>query len=166
MEQFGPMIRELRLSKGMTLNELAKDIVSVPFLSKYERGGSDISVAHFFQLMDRLNVRFSEFEVANLVSEQEKQDAFLEKYSYAVNNDNVILLHQLLADEKQYYQQSANIRHLHNQIILKQYINNMTHLPYNQEDSKVIKDYLMKVEDWHLYNIVLFGNSRYFIPFA
>ena len=38
MEQFGPMIRELRLSKGLTLNELAKDIVSVPFLSKYERG--------------------------------------------------------------------------------------------------------------------------------
>ena len=166
MEKFGPMIRELRLSKGLTLNELAKDIVSVPFLSKYERGGSDISVEHFFQLMDRLNVRLSEFEALNANLKQETQDSFLEKYSYAANNDNLILLNQLLADEKQYYQQSANIRHLHNQIILKQYINNMTHLPYNQEDSKVIKDYLMKVEDWHLYEIELFGNSIFFLPLA
>ena len=166
MEKFGPMIRELRLSKGLTLNELAKDIVSVPFLSKYERGGSDISVEHFFQLMDRLNVRLSEFEALNANLKQETQDSFLEKYSYAANNDNLILLNQLLADEKQYYQQSANIRHLHNQIILKQYINNMTHLPYSQEDSKVIKDYLMKVEDWHLYEIELFGNSIFFLPLA
>lgn len=166
MEKFGPMIRELRLSKGLTLNELAKDIVSVPFLSKYERGGSDISVAHFFQLMDRLNVRFSEFEVANLVSEQEKQDAFLEKYSYAVNNDNIILLRQLLTDEKQYYQQNSNVRHVHNQIILKQYIHNLSQLPYDQEGIKVIKDYLMKVEDWHLYEIELFGNSIFFLPLA
>lgn len=166
MEKFGPMIRELRLSKGLTLNELAKDIVSVPFLSKYERGASDISAENFFQLLDRLNVRLSEFEALNANLKQETQDAFLEKYSYAANNDNLILLNQLLADEKQYYQQSANIRHLHNQIILKQYINNMTHLPYNQEDSKVIKDYLMKVEDWHLYEIELFGNSIFFLPLA
>ena len=78
----------------------------------------------------------------------------------------MILLNQLLADEKQYYQQSANIRHLHNQIILKQYINNMTHLPYSQEDGKVIKEYLLQVEDWHLYEIELFGNSIFFLPLA
>ena len=123
MGKFGPMIREIRLAKGMTLNELARDIVSVPFLSKYERGTSDISAENFFQLLDRLNVRLSEFEALNANLKQETQDSFLEKYSYAANNDNLILLNQLLADEKQYYQQSANIRHLHNQIILKQYIN-------------------------------------------
>lgn len=166
MGKFGPMIREIRLAKGMTLNELARDIVSVPFLSKYERGTSDISAENFFQLLDRLNVRLSEFEALNANLKQETQDSFLEKYSYAANNDNLILLNQLLADEKQYYQQSANIRHLHNQIILKQYINNMTHLPYNQEDSKVIKEYLLQVEDWHLYEIELFGNSIFFLPLA
>lgn len=166
MGKFGPMIREIRLAKGMTLNELARDIVSVPFLSKYERGTSDISAENFFQLLDRLNVRLSEFEALNANLKQETQDSFLEKYSYAANNDNLILLNQLLADEKQYYQQSANIRHLHNQIILKQYINNMTHLPYNQEDSKVIKEYLLQVEDWRLYEIELFGNSIFFLPLA
>ena len=44
---------------------------------------------------------------------------YLEKYRYAANNDNLIIL---------------------NQLILKQYIHNMTHLPYNQEDSKVLKN--------------------------
>ena len=42
MEKFGPMIRELRLSKGLTLNELAKDIVSVPFLSKFSNHRSKL----------------------------------------------------------------------------------------------------------------------------
>ena len=42
----------------------------------------------------------------------------------------------------------------------------MTHLPYNQEDSKVIKEYLLQVEDWHLYEIELFGNSIFFLPLA
>lgn len=60
---------------------------------------------------------------------QETQDSLFKKYRYAANNDNLIILNQRLADEKKYYQQSANIRHLYNQIILKQYIHNMTHLP-------------------------------------
>lgn len=166
MGKFGPMIREIRLSKGMTLSELAEGIVSVPFLSKYERGTSDISAENFFRLLDRLNVQMSEFEYLNIVSEQVKQDTFLEKYSYAVNNDNLVLLNQLLSDEKRYYQQNGNVRHIHNQIILKQYINNMTKLPYSLDDSKVIKEYLLQVEDWHMYEIELFGNSIFFLPLS
>lgn len=76
----------------------------------------------------------------NAKLKQETQDSLFKKYRYAANNDNLIILNQRLADEKKYYQQSANIRHLYNQLILKQYIHNMTHLPYNQEDSKVLKN--------------------------
>lgn len=79
MGKFGPMIREIRLAKGMTLNELARDIVSVPFLSKYERGTSDISAENFFQLLDRLNVRLSEFEALNANLKQETQDSLFRK---------------------------------------------------------------------------------------
>ena len=42
--EMGALLKKIRLSKNLTLKELASDYLSVSFLSKFERGESDISL--------------------------------------------------------------------------------------------------------------------------
>ena len=51
--EMGALLKKIRLSKNLTLKELASDYLSVSFLSKFERGESDISLSRFFLLLDK-----------------------------------------------------------------------------------------------------------------
>ena len=59
--EMGALLKKIRLSKNLTLKELASDYLSVSFLSKFERGESDISLSRFFLLLDKLDVSIEEF---------------------------------------------------------------------------------------------------------
>ena len=47
MQPFGPTFKELRLEKNYTLKDTADRIVSVQFLSNFEKGVSDIKLTNF-----------------------------------------------------------------------------------------------------------------------
>ena len=49
--EMGALLKKIRLSKNLTLKELASDYLSVSFLSKFERGESDISLSRFFSFV-------------------------------------------------------------------------------------------------------------------
>ena len=68
MIQSGKIIYQLRLNKKLTQTQLAFGIISPSFLSRYERGETQISDANLFALLERLNTSFSEFEqfISNL----------------------------------------------------------------------------------------------------
>ena len=46
--EMGALLKKIRLSKNLTLKELASDYLSVSFLSKFERGESDIIKTIFY----------------------------------------------------------------------------------------------------------------------
>ena len=164
MDNYGKTIRELRKSKGLTIAELSKDIVSLPFLSKYERGSGDISTSKFFKLIDRLNVSMIEFEKVYLKDDDKSNCSFMDKLGKYVVSDNTVALNNLIEEEKQYYTEDKNIRHKHNVIILEQHLNKRCGLKYDANKIKIITNYLMMVDDWSYYEISLFGNSIFFIP--
>ncbi|MGY3750907.1 helix-turn-helix domain-containing protein [Vagococcus acidifermentans] len=62
----------LRKSKGFTMKEVAGGIVSTHFLSDFERGKSDISLANFIKLLSRINLSFEE------ISHAHESDSFAE----------------------------------------------------------------------------------------
>lgn len=92
MTNLGKTIRILRKSKNMTLAELAHGIVSLPFLSKYERNNSDISASNFLSLLDRLNVNLREFEELNSSGKEYSQKKFFKTYREAIISDDLFLL--------------------------------------------------------------------------
>ena len=62
-KEIGAAFRELRLQKGYTLKYAARGIVSVQFLSQFERGQSSISLARLAALLT--NIRVSVVELAS-----------------------------------------------------------------------------------------------------
>lgn len=62
MQKYGPYFRKLRQSKNVTLAELAADTgLTEGFISRFERGQSDITVSRFTALLNALNVAIEEF---------------------------------------------------------------------------------------------------------
>jgi transcriptional activator, rgg/gadR/mutR family, C-terminal domain len=163
-QQLGTIFRELRLSKGMTLEETSKGIVSLPFLSKFERGEHEITSNKFIRLLSRLNISYREFELILGHLEGYSQTAFLQQLSTALVNNDLTLLNQLYDDQKLLLKQYSDSRFEHNLIIISQYINLLNGLSFEPHKIKRITDYLYRVEEWGEYELVLFGNSLNFIP--
>ncbi len=61
MNEYGKTIRKIREEKGYTMQQLSDGILSTSFLSKFERGNSDISISYFFQILERLSLSYDEF---------------------------------------------------------------------------------------------------------
>ncbi len=160
----GVTLRELRQSKRMTLADTAKGIVSLPFLSKYERGKSDISATNFLELLNRLNVNLREFDEKNSRINQRSQKVFLSEYNEAVVSNDAYLFDQLINKEQSFFQQDGNYRHAHNIILMKQWMNSINGLPFNHDQVKVLTSYLLQVEDWSHYELELFGNGLFCFP--
>ena len=60
MKKFGESLRIIRKAKGITIKQAAGDIVTPAFLSKVERGKSDISFSKLVEILDRMNVDIHE----------------------------------------------------------------------------------------------------------
>src|SRR5690625_4054848 len=59
--EYGQTLRMIRKQKGITLKKLAEGICSVSFLSKFERGDSDITLGLMTRILDKLMMNFDEF---------------------------------------------------------------------------------------------------------
>ncbi|MBO9165204.1 MULTISPECIES: helix-turn-helix domain-containing protein [Lactiplantibacillus] len=67
MKNLGSVIREVRQSKALTLKQVAGSELSVAFLSKVERGNSDISLNNFLIVLKALNISWDEFFMLHAV---------------------------------------------------------------------------------------------------
>lgn len=166
MSNIGPVFRHLRKSKGMTLKETADGLISSQFLSEFERGHSNISVVNFFSLLDKINVQITEFKIHSDELTEQTQQHFLSQYGKAYRSRNVVKLNELIDSQNKLYRNSKLPRFEHNVIILKQLINYFTNLPFNQTDANSIYHYLLNCEEWHYYELCLFGNSIFFMSIA
>lgn len=57
----GELVRKIRCSKKMTLQKVAKDVVSPSTLAKFERGESNLSVESFLEVLQNLHISLHQF---------------------------------------------------------------------------------------------------------
>lgn len=162
MNHNGKTIRHFRNAKKLTQTELASGIVSKNFLSTYERGENNISDDSFFKILEKMNVTLPEFEKFYLKG-KETQDTFLSQLSLAVQQENLELLEYLLTKEKKLVKKDHNIRHKHNKMLIRNYINQITGIPVERDSMNAIKDYLIEMEDWGSYEVGLFQHAVNFV---
>lgn len=62
MEDFGAVLKDIRISKNFRLKDLACDKISESTISRFENGITKLSIDHFYILLNRLGISFSEFE--------------------------------------------------------------------------------------------------------
>ena len=157
MNRYGHLLKLLREQKGISQFDLSDGILSKNHLSKIERGENDISFQTLLKLLDRLNISLFEFELL-LDKTQNNQSTFLKDLSIAVANNDLYLLNELLTREIELKSKSDNIRHKHNVILLKAYIDKFSNTPFNHHDIQKIIQYILTVDECGRYEISLFGN--------
>ena len=157
MNRYGHLLKLLREQKGISQFDLSDGILSKNHLSKIERGENDISFQTLLKLLDRLNISLFEFELL-LDKTQDNQSTFLKDLSIAVANNDLYLLNELLTREIELKSKSDNIRHKHNVILLKAYIDKFSSTPLNHHEIQEIIQYILTVDECGRYEISLFGN--------
>lgn len=153
--KLGITLRKVRKGKQISLCSVADEHLSKSQISRFERGGSEISCIRLINILDKLHITLDEFLVlhnedytnaelfANLVQYIRKQ------YS----SHNIKNIAALLSDSSHYTLNSFE------KTMIKSILHTMDSsiIPSNKELLQ-LTDYLFKVEKWGYYEITLLGN--------
>jgi transcriptional regulator with XRE-family HTH domain len=91
MNELGRTIRELRLSKSMTQQELAeKSDLSLPFINLIENNKRSVSLETLEKLLKALDISFSDFFLPFSQNNDKKLEEFLTLLSCSSNKDKLI----------------------------------------------------------------------------
>lgn len=164
MQKYGEIIRSIRKSKGMTLSDTSKGIISMPFLSKFERGESDISSVSLFKILDRLNIDIKEFDLLVNGFLENEQQQFLKKLRIALIEDDLNYLKISYNEQFHKYETDKNVRYQHNMLIIHFYICNIEKKSPKKMYIDKIKEYLLNIDDWGYYELTLYGNVLLALP--
>lgn len=160
----GNLFKKIRLSKKLSLKDVAGDYLSVSFLSKFERGESEISLSRFFLLLENLDVSIEEFY--GLVSKDNptNTEELLEHVSKAFYQKNIIALRKYLSIELAKYNETNKKTFLYNSIMVESFLVNLTGNKIDEKKIRQISDYLFDIEQWGKRELIIFGNSMSAIP--
>ncbi|MHA6252498.1 helix-turn-helix domain-containing protein [Oceanobacillus sp. CAU 1775] len=163
LEKYGQTLRVIRKQKGITLKGLADGICSISFLSKFERGDSDITLGLMTRLLEKLMMNFDEFLYIYNDFQPDKIEQFFKKAQNAYLNRDLEQLRKLkntsLNNWKQYgvetYHNNALLIEVYESIVDKEYMNE----GINRKDIQMLSDYLFRVEVWGYYELSLYNGT-------
>ena len=162
MENFGAVLKDIRISKNFRLKDLACNEISESTISRFENGVTKLSINHFYILLDRLGTSFSEFE--ELVHCYYSQKVcFWGELENAVNSSDIFLLQELVQKIELRQKQEKSLCNYHIKLITEQQINRLANLPYNSSKCNELIKYLLSVDTWMEYELKLFYNSVFFM---
>ncbi|MBU7498276.1 helix-turn-helix domain-containing protein, partial [Lactiplantibacillus pentosus] len=163
MKNLGSVIREVRQSKALTLKQVAGSELSVAFLSKVERGNSDISLNNFLIVLKALNISWDEFFYVARGYQVGNGLKFMEKIKKYMLEDNVYGLQRLQSIEATMCNDDSNYHHF-NVIIIDLIISQIQHTQFKKESVTELQTYLLNVENWGIYELTLFNNVMFCFP--
>lgn len=162
MENFGAVLKDIRISKNFRLKDLACNEISESTISRFENGVTKLSINHFYILLDRLGTSFSEFE--ELVHCYYSQKVcFWGELENAVNSSDIFLLQELVQKIELRQKQEKSLCNYHIKLITEQQINRLANLPYNSSKCNELIKYLLSVDTWMEYELKIFYNSVFFM---
>lgn len=142
MNNLGKYFKKFRESRHLTLKNIANESLSIAQLSRFENGTSDLTISKFLYSLNELNIS-------------------LEEFMYAVNNYKMSPLNELLLKISEY----STTR---NDKALKKLLNTQQNITdKNKKLSNILiqiclydlSDYLLSIDDWGMYELLLFSNS-------
>lgn len=160
---YGITLRTLRKKKGITLQTLASGVCSVSFLSKFERGESDISLHLMTSLLEKLMISFEEFLFIHHDYSLNQVELFFKRADtlyLARDLDGLALLKEEQLIKWQTYGLGT---HINNALLLEVYEGIIGETPKSEEVQRVnvqrLSDYLFGVEEWGYYELSLYSGT-------
>ena len=108
----GSLTKKIRLSKKLSLKDVAGDYLSVSFLSKFERGESEISLSRFLCILENLDVSIEEIYGILSKDNPTRTEELLARVSKAFQQNNIPAL------KKYYYEEIEKFNSTHKKIFL------------------------------------------------
>jgi len=161
--EYGVTLRKIRKQKGITLKELADGICSISFLSKFERGDSDITLGLMTRILEKLMLSFDEFLYVHHDYQPSKLEIFFKSVNTAYMNRDTVQLEKLKNEEikkwKRFgvetYHWNAMMIQVLGQILDTQF----THEELKENNIRLLSDYLFRVEVWGYYELALYNGT-------
>lgn len=157
MNHFGVAFKIARQAKGLTQVDVAKDILSVASLSKFESGKSMVGADKLHDLLQRLNITYLEFFDIFVDLQNKSQFHFFSELSYAISAKNDYSLNDLKKIELEQYEKSKNIRHIHNAHLIECYLSKLLSKELPDVYPRNLYNYLFETPEWGYYEIILFS---------
>lgn len=159
MHSYGEMFRILRKERGFTLKTMSENIVSYSYLSKFEKGESDITLTNLNQMLSRMNIGLDEF-----IGFQDEftlnYSPLLKKVGIAYSQNKKDLLVKYYNEEILEYEHSQNKFNKLNAIMIAALLQDIKpDFKISQNDINFYIDYIFKCTYWSMYEIILFGNA-------
>lgn len=160
-KEVGTMIREIRLARGLTLKDLACEDITASHIGKFERGESTISIDRMLPILSKLNVTVDEF--FNSLNGYQVPDISrkMKAVHHCYNEQNVTMLQRLLEEEENERTGSLTYHRL-NSLMIRHIIRLLTgdDALINEADKLFLSDYLLGIEYWTEYELMIFGNCN------
>src|SRR5690606_10637976 len=102
-----------------SLKEVSEGIMSTSFLSKFERGESEISLSKFYLLLDRLSLTLEEFSLIANDFRPTKLEVLMNNVRKAYENNNINLLLKLAKEENLKWEEFGFHSFRYNSILIK-----------------------------------------------
>lgn len=157
------MVKLLKIyvsAKDILLKKLLKECVSSSFLSKFERGESDISLSNFYLLLGKLNISLEEYTLILRNFQPSDLEIFLHTIKHAYEQNNIPFLIDIYYEEEKKWKIHSLDRYKCNYIFTKSLIRDLNgDFEITNSDKDFISDYLFKNDFWGYYEFILFGNA-------
>lgn len=167
MKEYGETLRQIREHKGLTMKEVAEGICSISFLSKFERGDSDITLGLFTRVLEKLMLSFDEFLFVHHDFQNSQLEQFFKAVSNAYKQSDSDALRKLKEQETKKWQQFGVETYQYHVLMLHMYEgildNKAMDGEVNKEDIQRLADYFFRVEVWGHYEFMLYNATMFFL---
>lgn len=165
--EYGETLRIIRQQKGLTLKKLAENICSVSFLSKFERGDSDITLVLMTRLLEKLMMSFDEFLYIHHDYQPDQLEQFFKEARTAYLNRDAVQLKKLKNTALKKWKQYGVETYHFNALLLEVY-ESIIDSKYKVEglkkyDISLLSDYLFRVEVWGYYELSLYNGTLFLL---
>jgi len=158
MYKYGKTFREIRKQKNLTLQYIAKDIMSVSMISKFERDEADVTLSRIIPILDRMNVTLEEF----LYTHNEfKKSEFRETLSLVIKayqQSNLTLISRIIEEEEEKFNKTEIVDFKMNSLMFKAIRSDLTGEQLTQESIDFVVNILWSLEVWGEYEVTIYGN--------
>ncbi|GGC76709.1 helix-turn-helix domain-containing protein [Enterococcus wangshanyuanii] len=165
MKEYGLVIREIRLSKGISQKELYNNLISKSYAIEFEKGRHDLSLELLEQVLDALRITADEFLFIYNQYTIPETTTFWTLLAKASNENNLNDLFKLkkeiqtqaTSDTKELFLALVEGRiHIVNHFL---HFNKIDYTKIPAEQMAIVVQFLLKRESWTLFELLIFTNT-------
>ncbi|WP_102694170.1 helix-turn-helix domain-containing protein [Rummeliibacillus pycnus] len=157
--EIGQVIKKIRTNKNITQQSLANAIgMTRPYIARIESGKNSISSDKLTEILDYCNVSYNEFFY---MKNDYKKESKMNDYNKVIKlyyEKNMEGISKIKDEAKRKYEENNDIFLRHLYILCHCMENDLDVNKIDKEYTQEITDYLLSIDDWCYYELVVLNN--------